>query len=74
MTSKLTGEGAKGVKKSIDIFIYKEWHLSWEMKTNVVQHVESEWMRNCESERVKSGSELLSDIQTFLAGNQLFEL
>ena len=29
-------------------------------------------MRDCE--RVRSGSQLLSDIQTFLAGNQLYEL
>ena len=42
MTSKVTGEGDDGaaaVKKSIDIFIYKEWHLNLDMKTKVVQHV-----------------------------------
>ena len=52
MTPKLTGEGDAAVqKKSIDIFIYKEWHLSLDMKTKVVQHVEreSEW----ENERVR---------------------
>ena len=43
------------------------------MKTKVVQHVESDLMRKCksvrvrtrESERVRSGSQLLSDIQIF---------
>ena len=43
MTSKLTGEGAaEGVKKSIAIFAYKQRFLSIEMKTKVVQHVDSE--------------------------------
>ena len=53
MTSKVTGEGdAAAVKKSIDIFIYNEWHLSLDMKTKVVQHIKREWMRECESARV----------------------
>ena len=40
MTSKLTGEGeADDVKKSIDIFTYKQRLLSIEMKTKIVQHV-----------------------------------
>ena len=54
MTSKVTGEGDAGVvvKKTIDIFIYKEWHLSIDIKTKVVQHAESEWMREWKSERV----------------------
>ena len=51
----------------------REWLLSIDMKTKVVQYDESEWMRDCESERareweserVRSGSQLLSDIQTF---------
>ena len=44
MTSKLTGEGAEEgeVKKSIAIFAYKQRILSIEMKTKLVQHVESE--------------------------------
>ena len=43
MTSKLTGEGAEGeVKKRIAIFVYKQRILSIEMKTKLVQHVESE--------------------------------
>ena len=46
MTSKLTGEGDDGevddVNKSIAIFGYKQRLLSIEMKTKLVQHVESE--------------------------------
>ena len=44
MTSKLTGEGAEAaaVKKSIAIFAYKQRLLSIEMKTKLVQHVESD--------------------------------
>ena len=49
MTSKLTGEGAAAAaddddvkKKTIDIFNFKQRLLSIDMKTNVVQHVESE--------------------------------
>ena len=43
MTSKLTGEGgAAEVKKSIVIFAYKQRLLSIEMKTKLVQHVESD--------------------------------
>ena len=55
MTSKVTGEGDAGVvvKKNIDIFIYKEWHLSIDIKTKVVQHVESDWMRGWKSVRVR---------------------
>ena len=45
MTSKLTGEGGEegaAVKKSIAIFAYKQRLLSIEMKTKLVQHVESD--------------------------------
>ena len=43
MNSKLTGEGDDGaVKKSIAIFGYKQRLLSIEMKTKLVQHVESD--------------------------------
>ena len=44
MNSKVTGEGgaAEEVKKPIAIFAYKQRILSIEMKTKVVQHVESE--------------------------------
>ena len=46
MTPKLTGEGAEAaaeaVKKSIAIFGYKQRLLSIEMKTKLVQHVESD--------------------------------
>ena len=48
MNSKVTGEGAAAdddgddVKKSIAIFGYKQRILSIEMKTKLVQHVESE--------------------------------
>ena len=46
MTSKLTGEGdaaeVKKKEKSIAIFAYKQRILSIEMKTKLVQHVESD--------------------------------
>ena len=44
MTSKLTGEGGEGAvkKKSIAIFGNKQRLLSIEMKTKLVQHVESD--------------------------------
>jgi hypothetical protein len=43
MNSSVTGEGAEeGVKKTIAIFAYKQRILSIEMKTKLVQHVESE--------------------------------
>ena len=43
MTSKLAGEGAGGaVKKTIAIFAYKQRIWSIEMKTKLVQHVESD--------------------------------
>ena len=42
MTSKLTGEGSVEVKKTIAIFAYKQRILSIEMKTKLVQHVESD--------------------------------
>ena len=42
MTSKVTGEGDGEVKKNIAFFGYKQRLLSIEMKTKVVQHVESE--------------------------------
>ena len=56
----------------------REWLLSIDIKTKVVQHVESDWMREWKSERVRAcesesvwewesvpGSQLLSDVQTF---------
>ena len=59
----------------------REWLLSIDMKTKVVQHVKSEWIREWKSESVKvrewesewecSGSQLLSDIQTFFLGRPL---
>ena len=44
MTSKLTGsgDGAAAIKKTIVIFGYKQRILSIEMKTKLVQHVESD--------------------------------
>ena len=47
MTSKVTGEGDDAdadadVKKSIAIFGYKQRLLSLDMKTKLVQHVESD--------------------------------
>ena len=45
MNSKLTGEGGEeedDVKKSFVIFTDKQWLLSIDMKTKVVQHVERE--------------------------------
>ena len=47
----------------------REWLLSIDMKTKVLQHVESDWMREWERVRVRecSGSQLLSDIQTFFS-------
>ena len=46
MNSKVTGEGAAAadddVKKSIDIFNFKQRLLSIDMKTKVVQHVKRE--------------------------------
>ena len=45
MTSKLTGEGnaeEAAVKKNIAIFRHKQRILSIEMKTKLVQHVESD--------------------------------
>ena len=45
MTSKVTGEGDEDddeVKKTIAIFAYKQRILSIEMKTKLVQHVDSE--------------------------------
>ena len=55
MNSKVTGEGAadEAVKKSIAIFAYQERILSIEMKTKLVQHVESESMRDSKSVRVR---------------------
>ena len=53
MNSKLTGKGdeEEGVKKTIDIFTYKQRILSIDMKTKVVQQVESEWMKDWKSGR-----------------------
>ena len=43
MNSKLTGEGDAAVKKKlIAIFAYKQRLLSLDMKTKLVQHVESD--------------------------------
>ena len=53
MNSKLTGEGGEEVpKNAIAIFGYKQWVLSIDMKTKIVQHVESEWVSEWESEIV----------------------
>ena len=42
--------------KSIDIFIYKEWHFSIDMKTKIVQHVPrtniSIWHKTCHMRHV----------------------
>ena len=40
-------------KKNIAIFAYKQRLLSIEMKTKLVQHVESEWMRDWKSVRLR---------------------
>ena len=58
MNSKLTGKGdeEEGVKKTIDIFTYKQRILSIDMKTKVCNF------------------EIFASSQTFLAGNQLYEL
>ena len=53
MIGKLTGEGVvveEDVKKSIAFFGYKQWLLSLDMKTKVVQHVEIECERSESSE------------------------
>ena len=56
----------------------REWLLSIDMKTKVVQHVKSDWMREWKSESVWEwesvpGSQLLSDVQTFfLSALQLY--
>ena len=44
MTSKVTGDGDEDVghKKSIAIFDYNQRLLSLDMKTKLVQHVESD--------------------------------
>ena len=59
MNSKVTGDGGDDVvQKTIAIFGNNKWFLSIEMKTKVVQHVESHWMRDWKSVRVrKSESE-----------------
>ena len=41
-------------QKSIDIFTYKQWLSCLDMKTKVVQHVESEWMREWKNEIVRA--------------------
>ena len=42
-----------GPKKTIAIFSNKQWVFSIEMKTKLVQHVESDWMRDWKSVRVR---------------------
>ena len=42
MTPKLTGREGRGKKKLIAIFTYKHRVFSIEMKTKLVQHVESD--------------------------------
>ena len=44
-------------KKSIAIFGYKQRLLSLDMKTKLVQHVQSDWMRDWKSVRVMRKSE-----------------
>ena len=63
---KLTGEGGAAaaddeVKKSIVIIGYKQWLLSIDMKTKVVQLVKSVWMRELESVRAKVVQHVKSD-------------
>ena len=41
------------LKIHIGILTYKQWLLSIDMKTKVVQHVESDWMRDWKSVRVR---------------------
>ena len=48
--------------KIIGIFTCKQRHLSIDMKTKVVQHVKSEWMRDWKSVRVR---ECENNIKTF---------
>ena len=81
MNSKLTGEGdadADVPKNSIAIFSYNQWLLSLDMKTKLVQHVPRIIFNIYKilkiSKILNSGSQRLSDFQTFLAGNQLNEL
>ena len=45
----------------------REWLLSRDMKTKVIQYDESEWMTELETVREWSGSQLLSDVQTFFS-------
>ena len=52
-------------KKSIAIFSNKQWVFSIEMKTKLVQHVESDWMRDWKSVRVrKSESEIARESES----------
>ena len=46
LTRDWTNHRAGSQLKSIDILTYKHWLLSIDMKTKVIQHVESEWMRD----------------------------
>ena len=43
----------KGSKKNIAIFGYKQRLMSMDMKTKLVQHVESDWMRDWKGVRVR---------------------
>ena len=54
-------------KKNIEIFYYKQRLLIMDMKSKVVQVFKF-------SKFGIPGSQLLSDVQTFLAGKQLYEL
>ena len=58
MNSNVSGSGAAAddgddVKKSIAIFAYKQRILSIDMKTKVFQQVETDWMSEWESERIR---------------------
>ena len=57
-THRHTGREAGPEWKSVRVWVWesvrvREWLLSIDMKTKVVQYDESEWMRDCESERAR---------------------
>ena len=67
MNSKLTGEGDDVKKNLIDIFNFKQRLLSIDMKTKIVQHVPSFQVFKFSK---FSGSQCLSDFQTFFISSQ----
>ena len=81
MNSELTGEGDVDdvVQKNIAIFGYKQWLLSTDMKTKVVQPVPRINLSYLKFQIFKnfqifSGSQLLSDFQTFFIPDILRDL